>query len=128
MHDLVPQHRRELGLGRKLSEQAAIHGDLPAGQRPCVRHGAVQDDELVREVPIADGGELLADSSDISGELRIERVLAALHLLGRLVLLLADRDLLIRGNERKLAIAGHGVDDATDQHRSCGDSAKNASL
>ncbi len=117
VHDLVAEHGRELGLGRKLGEQAAIHGDLAAGQRPCVRHGAVQDDELVRQLPIADGGELLADFCDVSSELRIECVLAALHLLRRLVLLLADRDLLIGGNERELAIAGHGVDDAAAQHR-----------
>ena len=114
VHDLVPQHGRELGLGFELREQAAIHGDLAARERPCVRHGAVQDDEFVRQLPIADGGELLADLCNVRGELRIERVLAALHLLRRLVLLLADRDLLIGGNERELAVAGDGVDDAPD--------------
>jgi hypothetical protein len=47
MHDLVAEHRRELGLGVELHEQAAIHRDLAARQRPRVRQ-AVQDDELVR--------------------------------------------------------------------------------
>ena len=107
VHDLVAEHGRELGFGVELRQQAAIHGDLAARQRPCVRHGAVQNDELVWQLPIADGGELLADACDVGRELRIERVLAALHLLRRRVLLLADRDLLIGRYERELAIAGH---------------------
>ena len=88
---------------------------LPPGSAHAFGTELFKHDELVRQLPIADGGELLADFCDVGRELRIERVLAALHLLRRLVLLLADRDLLIGGDERELAIAGHGVDDAADR-------------
>ena len=117
VHDLVTEHGSELGFRVELRQQAAIDGDLAAGQRPRIRHRAVQDDELVRQLSIADGGELLADAGDVRRELGIERVLAALHLLRRRVLLLADGDLLIGGDERELAIAGHRVDHATAQQR-----------
>ena len=54
---------------------------------------------------------------DVGGELGVERVVAALHLLRRRVLLLADRDFLVGRDERELAIAGDGVDHAACDRR-----------
>ena len=115
MHDLVAEHGGELRFGVELGQQAAIHRDLAARQCPCVRDGAVENDELVGQLSIADRGELLADTFDVGRELRIERVLSALHLLRRRVLLLPDRDLLIGRDERELAIPGHRVDHAAGE-------------
>ena len=50
VHDLVAEHGRELGFGVELGQQAAIHCDLAARQRPGVRHRAIQHDELVRQL------------------------------------------------------------------------------
>ena len=112
VHDLVAQHGRELRFGMELRQQPAIHGDLPAGQGPGIRHRAVQHHELVGQRPVADGRELLPDAAHVGRERRVERVVAALHLLRRAVLLLPDRDLLVGGDQRELAIAGDRIDRA----------------
>jgi len=117
VHDLVTEHRGELASELSSVSKPRFTAILPPAA-PRVRHGAVQDDELVGQLPIADGGELLADTGDVRGELGIERVLAALHLLRWLVLLLADRDLLLRRDEGQLTIARHRIDDAAGERGS----------
>jgi hypothetical protein len=112
VHDLVPQHGRQLGLRIQLDQQAAVDGDLAARQCPGIRYRAVQHDELVGQVAVADGGELLPDGSHIGRQRRIAHVVAALHLARRQILRLADGDLVVGRYQRQLPLAGDRVDRA----------------
>src|SRR5205814_1742659 len=107
VYDLVAKHGGELGFRVQLGQEPAVHRDLAAGQRPGVWHRAVQHHELVGQRAIADGRELRADAAHVGRERRVEGVITALHLLRGPVLLLADLDFLIGGDQREFAIAGH---------------------
>ncbi len=78
VHDLVTEHGGKFRLGLHFGQQAAIHRDLAAGQRPGVGHRIIQHDELVGQRNAAGVSEPLADSADVAGEVRVHIVRAAL--------------------------------------------------
>ena len=78
VHDLVAEHRRELGLVLQLDEQAAVDGDLAAWQRPGVELAAVEHHEFVGQRAVGHGSEPVADLPHVLGDARVGDVIAAL--------------------------------------------------
>src|SRR6187455_3182924 len=109
MDDLVAEHGGELGFVLELDQQSAVDRELAAGRRPGVQIAAVDDDELVWELPVRDGGQAIAYLLDVTGDTRIGNVVSALRLPRRRVLLLADLDFLRLGDEVQFTLAGHRV-------------------
>ena len=76
--DLVAEHRGELGFVLQLDQESAVDCELAAGQCPGVQIAAVDDDELVWELPVRDGGQSVANLLHVVGDARIGDVVAAL--------------------------------------------------
>ncbi len=103
--DLVAEHRGQLGLGVEVGEDAAGDEDRPAGQGEGVDHRVVHHREGPRQVGLLRcRGQAVADARHILLQLGV----VVPSQLGDGVggLLLAERDLLLLADQRKLALAG----------------------
>ena len=105
MHDFMPEHCREFRFRFQLHEEPAIDRDFSAGQCPGIRNRVVQHDELIRQLAVAHGRQAIADALHVVRQGRVERVVAALGLAHRRVVLLADRELRAFADEHQLVLA-----------------------
>jgi hypothetical protein len=114
MDDFMRQHRRQFRLALQFREQPAIDRQLAAGQCPGIGHRIVDDDEFEGQVgPVADLDQLLPDLIDVGRQRRIEDEPAARRLLGMQILLFAEPDFLLLGDEADFALFGHRVGGTT---------------
>ena len=115
MHNLVAEHRRELGFRAELGHEAPVYGDLAARQCPGIGNGVIEDHELVRQVHFAGRGQLIAERLHVASELRVDVVAATLGLLHGHVVLLAHLDFFSAADEHQVAFASDGVDGTTGE-------------
>ena len=87
MYDFVSQHRSQLGLAAQFSQQPSVDGNFASGHGPGVRHRVIDDSELVRQVSVADRGELVANLLNIGLYLGVSDVVSALTLARRHIVL-----------------------------------------
>ena len=114
MDDFMRQHRRQFRLALQFREQPAIDRQLAAGQCPGIGHRIVDDDEFEGQVgPVADLDQLLPDLIDVGRQRRIEDEPAARRLLGMQILLFAEPDFLLLGDEADFALFRHRVGGTT---------------
>ena len=121
VHDLVTEHGSQLRLALQPGQQAAVDGDLAAGQRPGVRRGIVQHRELVGEVAVRGRRQPLADLVDVGRDLRQGDEVAAFALSRRRVLLPSDLQLLALGHQLQLLLARDRVGAAGGQRQRGGE-------
>ena len=115
MNDFVAEHGGQLSFVLQLGQQTGVDSDLAARQSPGIGHRVVQHHEFVRQLAIRHGRKLLAHFVHIGREFRQHVEVAALALLSRRVLLLADLDLLRLGDELNLFLARDRIDAAATE-------------
>ncbi len=109
----MTQDGRQFPLVVQFGQKAAVDCNLAAGQRPGVRCRVVEDNELVRQIAIADRRHALPHVADVTTERFIDLVPTPLALLRREVLFSPDGKLLALGDQCEFAFSGDGIDCTT---------------
>ena len=120
VHDLVPQHRGQLGLVLQLQQQAAVDRDLAAGQGPGVGAAVVDHPEFVGQLAVRHPRQALPHPLDIGHQLGIGDIVAALGLAVGAVVLLADGQLLGLADQGQFLAAGDRIGGAAGEHQDQG--------
>ncbi len=116
VHDLVTHDRGQFCFAVQFIEQAAVEGDLAAWHGPGIRHGVVDDDKFIRQRPVGNGCQALTDALHVGRQFRVDDVIAALRLPRRCIVLLANGDFLLLGNQLEFTFFGDRVDAAAGEY------------